>query len=233
MKELFEQEVRIAQESFGSALPFQEVSKYISFPKDVKGLTIVGIGECASTATLELRKQRAKAIAVDYRYDNLEQVASSMERLFSSKKIYQNDRFQLARKYIESSRKTKDEFLRAYRNREIQLVAAIAGNLPFRDETVDFAFSMQCIGEYFIKDKDIFIHAISESIRVLKPGCQLQVYPWPNMATYAGDEKKRNSVDGLITYLENHGIPYFVEKIESEKPIFHRRLRIIKPDSGP
>jgi len=120
MKELLDQEIRIADESFSSALPFREVSKYIRFPKDVKGLTIVGIGEGASTATLELKRQRANAIAIDYRYGNLEEVTNAMEKLFSSKGVYQDDSFKLAREYVELSRKTRDEFFEAHKNKQLQ-----------------------------------------------------------------------------------------------------------------
>ncbi len=54
-------ERRIAEESFSSAAPYDQVAFIMGLPEDVAGLRIVDIGSGASTAVAELNKKGAIA----------------------------------------------------------------------------------------------------------------------------------------------------------------------------
>jgi ubiquinone/menaquinone biosynthesis C-methylase UbiE len=229
MKEIsvFDREKQIAQESFSSAFPSEGAFTYIDFPKDVRGLTIVDIGSGASTATLELQKQGANAIAIDYRYKNLKEVKRSIDRYLSST-IPSADRRMMVevREYNRQMRNSMRAFFHAHENREIQLVAASAGSLPFKNESVDLIFSIQCITRFLIKDKDVFINAVSEAIRVLRPEGQLQLHPWIS-TVYEWNKKERRNAWELTAYLKEQNIEYFVQPIH---PSLSPSLRIRKPN---
>lgn len=240
MKEMSipDREKQIARESFSSAIAFEGASVFINFPKDVVGLTVVDIGAGASTAALELQRHGAKAIAIDYRYEDLKDLKISIDRDLSGNKINQahsaatrlgesiKDARVDIKQYARSARKNMDIFFHAHKNREIQLIAASAENLPFRNASVDFIFSIQCISRFLIKDKDILINAVAEAIRVLKPGGQLQLHPWIS-TVYEWDKEERRNARELIDYLKGQNIAYFVEAID---PTISPRLRVVKPN---
>jgi len=239
MKEIsvLDRERHIAQESFSAGLSFERASILINFPKDVSGLTIVDIGAGASPAVLGLQEHGAKAIAVDYRYEDLKDLKTSIDRDLSGNRM--NQVLSIARgmgesikdtrgdmkQYARSMRKDMGLFFHAHENRKIQLVAASAGSLPFRDESVDFIFSIQCISRFLIKDRDVFINVVSEATRVLRPGGELQLHPWISTVYDWNKEDKYNAWE-LKAYLKEQNMPYFVEQIGS---MISPRLRIVKP----
>lgn len=226
MKEISvaDREKQIAQESFSSALRFEEASVFVNFPKDVGGLTIVDIGSGASTATLELQRQGANAIAVDYRYENLKEVKRSIDRHLSNATSQADRRTMEVREYNRKARNSMRAFFHAHEEREMQLVTASAGNLPFQDESVDFVFSIQCISHFLIYDRGVFINAVSEVLRVLRPGGELQLHPWIS-TEYDWDQTKKRNAFELTSYLKEQNIAHFIQPIGSIFP----RLRIIKP----
>lgn len=133
--------------------------------------------------------------------------------------------------YTRMSRRARDLFFGRLEAPGIQAVAATAGSLPLADGSVDFAFSLQGVSQFLIKDRDVFMSSIEEALRVLKPGeglktgGQLQLHPWIGGAVQ--HNKGYNEIAlGLHKYLESRGIPYFIEPVSR---FSSARLRILKP----
>ncbi|MBI2327947.1 methyltransferase domain-containing protein [Candidatus Curtissbacteria bacterium] len=80
---LIYQEKDIADNSFSSSIGFEAAQQVVEFPKNLEGLTILDIGGGTSTVTLELTGREAKAIAIDYRYGNIVDLRSSVDRYLS------------------------------------------------------------------------------------------------------------------------------------------------------
>lgn len=133
--------------------------------------------------------------------------------------------------FIKMSRKARDEFLFNLKKGKIEAVAAFAGALPFKDNSLDFCYSLQCLSTFLLKDGEVFMGAIKEVLRVLKPGeglkpgGQLQIQPWISGRVEWSETERQNALF-LQKYLKENNIPYFVE---ATSPMASPRLRIIKP----
>lgn len=133
--------------------------------------------------------------------------------------------------YVKRCKEAEELFFRSHRRREVRAVAALAGALPFRDETFDFCYSLQCISKFLIGDREVLLQAASEALRVLKPGeglkpgGQLQIHPWvgPN---FEWSNTEKDNAKALLQDLNDKKVPYFIESLGIQSS---PRLRIIKP----
>lgn len=80
---LTNREQALIDKSYSTAADFRTVAHYIRFPKSVSGQRILDIGSGASTAVLELRKRGAKALGLDPRYRDLDELRESVERFIT------------------------------------------------------------------------------------------------------------------------------------------------------
>lgn len=101
----------------------------------------------------------------------------------------------------------------------LDIGTALAGSLPFRDESVDFIFSPDCITVFLIIKKEVFRDTIFEVLRTLKKGGQLQLSPC--MGGFQFSKEGEQNANQLLGDLK---MPYYIEKLE----LGSTRLRIIK-----
>lgn len=233
-------ESKIAAESYPTAANFNLVSKYIWFPPNVEGSTILDIGGGASTAVLELRRKGAQAYAVDYLYGNLPSFEQSIDDfivdpshqsrlirqeqpLFSTlnqlntmkplgidRKVW---REKASRKtYYDMTRNTSEEFLSSVSTAGSPYVAALAGALPFSDDTFDMCYSLQCVSQFLVEDPEVFMTAVLEGIRVLKPGAVLQLHPWLRHPSEGNTPAWRESAYRLHRYLQENQIHHVLQQ---------------------
>lgn len=181
-EQLLRAELLQSEKSPSTAADFEMVSAHITFPKDVKGKVIIDIGSGVSPVVLRLRREGAIAVGIDIRYRNLGELKNSADQ-------YIKNHLQSADADISESVSRHQEFIRRVsRNRNVffnrfragdrPYVAAQASALPFLNNSVDFAFSDQCLSIGVIHDRQVFLEAVAEGLRVLKSGAELQMCSW-------------------------------------------------------
>lgn len=185
--------------------------EYFDLPKKIKGLTILDVGAGLSTITAQLQKQGANAIAVDYAYEDL-------------------DKLQAATRYAPGT------FRETPTKGKIKAVAAFAGQLPFPDNSINICLSSFFIDQLVVKHGDTMIKIVSEVLRVLKPGGNLQINPWDP------DFVREVNVRNLLSFLERNQVPYYKEYAISREELKHLpkgyqlspmfRLKIVKPGNN-
>lgn len=214
----------LAERSFSSAAPWELIPELFEFPKEVKGLTILDVGAGASNATARLRRQGAQALAIDYQYRDLRGLRRDVNRYLTDRtypfrkagqpvdqemlRVHQN--VSVANpEYVRWSRSARDSFFEDVEfSKDRGYVAALAGTLPFPNNTFDFCFSLQGISRFLLQDSPVFLVAISECLRVLKPGRQLQLYPWVGRELWPWTEKEIQNAQQFMNWLENNKISY-------------------------
>lgn len=132
---------------------------------------------------------------------------------------------QANRIYVREGRKARDIFFGNIERGNRPYVAAVAGVLPLKDEAFDLCFSVQCVSFFLINDKDVFMQSVSEGLRVLKSGGQLQLHPWIANPLMPWEPHKKENAEAFMQYLKDQGMEYSVEQIS---PMSSPRLRIIK-----
>lgn len=143
---------RLADKSLVTGVNFELAQRVIDFPQDVKGLKMVDLGGGISTVTNGLRMRGAEAFAVDYRYDDLNNLKASLHpNGFSQIEL--------------------DEFVRDYAENRERYIPILIGKerLPFEDESVDWIFSTKCLTTILLDDWRTFLRAYEEILRILKP----------------------------------------------------------------
>lgn len=218
----------------------------LDFPKEVKGLTIVNIGAGLSTGVLELQKRGANAIAVDYAYTDLDELEKTIglsaiiKGLAILPELTEKGEFKAGpikltgKAFADEMRDAfiaQKEFREAQEGGTIKAVAALAGRLPFPDNSVDVCFSVNCITELAGRNRGVFIGAVVEALRVLKPGGNLQLLIWNSELDSPVEKQDKKA---LLTYLKENKIPFRVERTDPSgeidkdiPPIL--RLKVIKP----
>lgn len=224
-------EAVLAENSPSTASDFSLVSRDISFLNRLSGLYILDIGSGTSLAPSELGRLGAKAFAVDFRYKSLKELKRNIDRYLTNPAFYSNrpvlplsnEERRAEREFIRWMRKNKEAFFaRVSRDRSIY-IAALAGSLPFRDETFDLCFSVNCLNA-LLTDFEVFVDCVDEAMRVLKKGGELQITPW-----YTGQGKwgkiRAEHAAQFIEHLARKEITYTIESVE---PMLHKRLKIRK-----
>ncbi len=242
MKEtLIQQEQNLAVESFSTANSFEQTSKIIDFPRQVAGLTIVDIGAGASTCVAELREKGANALAVDYRYYNPKKLKRSVDRKLADVPAILNERVNEARtnlgafftedleisgqqQFVRLSRKLRDRFFYNLGLGRGQYIAALAGFLPIRSNSVDFVYSTQALSTFLLKEAEVFQSAMDETFRILKTGGEIQIQPWISNLFHWSNEERGNA-QAFLQHLENSSISYQIEQLPGLRG---PRLKIVK-----
>ncbi|MBI4100459.1 class I SAM-dependent methyltransferase [Candidatus Microgenomates bacterium] len=155
MKELLQVEHQIAKRTGATAIDLESASIWLDLPEDVRGMRILDIGGGASTVTLELARRGTQAVAIDYKYDDFTKLRTSMNK-FTDKLKKMRGRVKSAKLFREIG----DTFFNSIPEGLGQYAAALAGDLPFLDETFDLCFSTRCLSVYLIEDKEAFMNGI-------------------------------------------------------------------------
>ncbi len=246
MNERLRRETTIATRSQSTPADWETVCSVIKFPEDLEGKIILDICSGASNVVAILNHRGVKACGIDFKYDDMKSLRRRINRDLTDfngfKAIFlDKDLRHLALLYIllcgehpatmetfkefsRKGRKTKECFFNDV-SRNGSYIAATAGDLPFQDNSIDFCFSVSGITSFLIKDEEIFINAVDEAIRVLKPGCQLQLYAWgetPHSSKRSLEKIETSQM--LLDYLSDNNVPFAIEE-SSLGP----RLSITKP----
>ncbi len=205
-------EARILEESLTiksscTANDFELVSEGIYFPEDVAGLYILDICGGASLATGRLRMHGAKAFAIDYKYKDRHTLKRSIDDYLLDPGLFPMDR--IKQEYIRRMRKNRDIFLRNLNGTDKPLVAALAGDLPFANESFDMCYSTQGISPAILGDLKIFTQAYQEGMRVLKKGGQFQIYPW-FIENGRWDRTETANANSFITSLTEQNVDFLL-----------------------
>ena len=170
--ELRKKERDFVGETFATIRVWRQCNIDIQFPEKRGGLVMVDVGAGVSESTAILASQGAISIAVDPRYRDInELILNAKEHLvpdFSGFSQEEEDKcFERFRQDFKSKKRRRGHYL-----------IGLAGDLPFRDESVDFLFSNRCITFFLDRDWDLLKGAVDESLRVLKKGGEIQLSPF-------------------------------------------------------
>ena len=222
-------EMAIARESFSSPVAFDTAKTLIGFPGDVAGLWTLDVGGGASMVSSELRRRGAHAYALDYRYRDMGDLKRSVDAYLQKpfKKIEEEERAlaqsnlppvlvraerkrlaaqrMISQSYVKTQRQARDAFFGTIESQKPYLIPGLAGELPFPDNTFDFVFSIQVLTYFLIRDRETFFQGVNESLRVLKPGGQLQMQPWMGSPASPWDSQSQALGRELLNQLRQQG----------------------------
>ena len=205
-----------------SAMSVDACRAVIDFPVKLTGLRILDAGAGESDCVAWLSLQGAYAYAIDPRYRDLQQLKHDMDMTIDSKlrKVasrYGADHAQLLQSSIE---RTRANFRRDTKINIKHYAAALIGCLPFIDEVFDFIYSIDCIGKGIDEDESLFRQSVQDTLRVLRHGGELQIYPFLGHGSSTNAKNQRKVL--------SH-IPHSVEEIGGSEFDHPFRVRIRKP----
>lgn len=242
---LLEREASLARASFSTSYDLRGIRPDIFIPENVNGLKILDIGGGASTIALELAEEGAEAVAIDFRYADPKDLKRSVDRTNTGTKHLRHNQKVIdtqlkvakqlgnpqLRRIVNSSvkesdqvlkeamkrfRKNRDTFFNSIGNGRVDYVAALAGHLPFADETFDMCIAASSISVFSINDAEVFNQTVDEALRVLKPGGILEIIPWVS--------------DGLVWDEQDYKTAESVEKklreMDAEHYVAHGRSKL-------
>lgn len=237
-KELLARESNLARISNSSCSFWTNAEERITFPEQLAGKIVIDICGGASDAVLELRRRGAIAVSVDFMYGNLKGLKKKVDaglndfrsmtadkpdllvpaRISSTEKDSQPVTYNTLIKHM---RKARNAFFDSVNRGDGIYLTGLASYLPFKDNSVDFAFSIEGISGILVKQPELLLCAVSEAVRVLKPGAELRLYSWAN-PVWTKDEISNALL--LVSFLEASGIPFV-----SQEAHLCSRLVIKKP----
>ena len=243
-------EQKLAAASFSSSLDLTgALLLYVDLPAEVRGKVVLDVGAGASTIVSELEKLGATGIALDYRYFDFKAVKSSVDKYLAESStlplqivkeaenkglplgpqiqallIEEAKRRQRNTEYVRYSRKTRNRFFDLAAKGQVQLVAGIAGALPFKTESIDIYLSIQAVTKLLV-DREVFFAVVFEALRVLKPGGRLLLAPWVDPSMPWLDIEIHNALE-FLKFLKTVGMDYRVRPRKTS--IGEASLQIIK-----
>lgn len=145
----------------------------------VKGMKILDVGAGASLVPFELGRMGAHVYAIDYRYADIDLLKMSSyiydKPIPNSHFQFDPQQLEIARQFMENATST---FFQHKNGVDASLIAAVAGNIPIRDNFFDMAYSSHLIAPFLMNDAEVGLNVFAECLRVLRPGGILQVFPW-------------------------------------------------------
>lgn len=127
--------------------------------------------------------------------------------------------------YVKHQRKARDEFFSGLDQGDDYYIPAVAGQLPFRDDTFDITFSLQTISFFLIKDRDVFLNAVQEAVRVTKLGGTVRLQPWLGTPGNPWEGEWLQTASALRDYMDDNGLQY---GIKPTSPVTSPCLLIVK-----
>lgn len=252
---LVEQEANLARASFSTSYDLRGIRPDIFVPEDVSGLRILDIGGGASTIALELAKEGAQTVAIDFRYADTGDLKRSVDRTNTgTKHLRHNQKVidaqlkvakklgsphfkrivnssvkesdQVLKEAMKRFRKNRDTFFDSIGNGQTDYVASLAGHLPFKDGTFDMCIAASSISVFSINDPEVFHQTVDEAFRVLKPGGILEIIPWVSEGLL-WDEQDYKTAESVEVKLREMNAEHYVAHGRSKLGTF---LLAIKPD---
>jgi SAM-dependent methyltransferase len=160
-----------------------ELRRYVELPAHLNGQSILDIGAGTSTTSMDCVDGGARLVALDLRFRNVDEVRSSSGDYFNGYKSNLADPLlkqhnPMLQVVYDSDKADSKRFFEDFvgRSRGIY-VAGDLWHLPFADKSFDFVFSIRCLSDCFV-DPEVFLDAVSEALRVVKPGSTVQISPW-------------------------------------------------------
>jgi SAM-dependent methyltransferase len=132
---------------------------------------------------MDLAERGAKVVALDFRFRSLEELRGSSLDYFKGFKTNLKDpllrqRHPMLELVYESDLSDAGRFFRDVIGEASGVyVAGDLFRLPFADRCFDLAYSVRCLSDYYV-DADMFVDAVHEALRVVKPGGSVQISPW-------------------------------------------------------
>lgn len=211
---------------------------YIELPYPLRGKRILDIAAGTSTCAIDLHNTGAKVVALDYRYGDLNELKKSSAGFITyAEEEFLSQFSQLEgesysgnfTQYITEIKQTTDAFFKDLGSEHKGIyVAGMASHLPFQDESFDFAYAIRWLSDY-VAEPTTFMQIVSEALRILKKGRQLQISPWQEgYFTRVGIEEADQAVQNIYVELERSGIPF---RINTIKRWDTKYLQITKPFS--
>lgn len=130
------------------------------------------------------------------------------------------------KEYAKTGRRTRDYFFGSFDNGERPYVAAMSGNLPFKDGSFDFVFSLLSVTFFLASDRDVFMKSMEEMVRVVKNGGELQIHPWIGNPMVNWTVEQTSNFREAQHFLSSKSLRY---RIEPVSPTGSPRLRLLKP----
>ncbi len=149
--------------------PVDGVRELIDLPSSLKGKLVLDIGAGVTDRPTYFNNHGARLVSVDINYSNPDKMFNEAALFVKSALGSEGDLY----------KKAAGNFFIDYLkiNRSGVYVTGDAMNLPFKDNTFDFAYSTHCLVS-FMHDPEMFGMAIQEALRVIKKGGKLQVSPF-------------------------------------------------------
>lgn len=159
----------VANISPTSALSWDRAKSILRLPEEVSKLRVLDVGAGASDITAALLSQGADAYAVDPKYNSKSNIRGQIQAQL--KTPYYVDR-------KREVQETLERFMESIKTNPDHYKTAMGTNMPFSDDFFDVVFSLGAISGYLDVDRNLFLAAIQECLRVLKPGGTLQLMPF-------------------------------------------------------
>lgn len=102
----------------------------------------------------------------------------------------------------------------------------MSGNLPFKDGSFDFVFSLLSVSFFLVSDRDVFMKSIQEMVRVVREGGELQIHPWLGNPQVNWTAEQVSNFRQAQHFLSSQGLNY---SVEPASPTGSPRLRLVKP----
>ena len=181
----------IAENAEVTGIGWRSLSRFYSLPDNLGGLSVLDLCSGMSDFAFSLRQRGAPAYALDVLYGDLAAFRLRHRRNFSA---ITRDVFK-----VEPYSERAEEIYRAYvqgfasglLRQPCFYVAGSATQLPFEAETFDLVTS--CNGIFGALDfaPDLLLQALTEAVRVLKPGGSAQIVPYES-GPILGEEEREN-----------------------------------------
>ena len=160
----------IGAKAHPSAEPWEDIFESVQFPEDLRGLTILDVGAGASDATARLVELGADAYALDPLYKSTSDLKGKV-RIQNKIPLYSKDAKKRRHEALE-------RFMASFKNEPERYKTASATQIPFPDDTFDIVYSVAAVLRYLDLDLQILLKAVSECLRVAKPGGRISFAPY-------------------------------------------------------
>jgi len=181
----------IAENAEVTGIGWRSLSRFYSLPDNLGGLRVLDLCSGMSDFAFSLRQRGALAYALDVLYGDLAAFRLRHRRSFGA---ITRDVFN-----VEPESEQAAEIYRSYvqgfesglRRRPCFYVAGSATQLPFEADSFDMVTS--CNGVFGALDfaPDLLLQALTEAVRVVKPGGSVQIVPYQS-GLILGDAERDN-----------------------------------------
>lgn len=155
-----------------SGVSFQQALEALGLTEEeLLGLRVLDIGAGTSTFLKRLLDLQVDAYAIDPAYKSRSDLKGKVKAYITG-----HDHFSKPEK---QKRLTElEEFMESMKDHPERYLRALAGSIPFPDDSFDKVVSLSAISGYLNADMPIYLQAVDECIRVTKPGGQIILSPF-------------------------------------------------------